>query len=150
MEQREEFITWKLPIIGFQVYGLGFGGRIDIEAGGPRQDSEESAFLTTLSIGGKFDYVDGDGDRHAFDAEEPWHLMTPLLNLRHKIVVEATADNKSRIEILFDDGSTLEAGPDGNYENWEVVGPGGLNLIGMPSGGDPRMLGADDLQAIES
>jgi hypothetical protein len=76
--------------------------------------------------------------------------MTPLLDQRHKIVVEVTADNKSRIEILFDDGSTLEAGPDGNYENWEVVGSDGLNPIGMPSGGDPRMLGTDDLQAIET
>jgi hypothetical protein len=75
--------------------------------------------------------------------------MTPLLDLRHKIVVNAIADNRSRIEILFDDGSTLEAGPDGNYENWEVVGPDGLNLIGMPSGGDPRILGTDDLQVIE-
>jgi hypothetical protein len=71
MGQSEEFITWKLPIIGFQVYQVGFGGRIDINAGGRRRNNEESAPLTKLSIGGKFDYVDSDGHRHDFDAEEP-------------------------------------------------------------------------------
>jgi hypothetical protein len=149
MGQSEEFIAWKLPIIGFQVYQVGFGGRIDINAIGGRRDVEESAQSTKLSIGGKFDYIDGDGDRHVFDAEQPWHLMTPLLDLRHKIVVNAIADSRSRIEISFDDGSSLEAGPDGNYENWEVVGPDGLILIGMPRGA-PALFASEDLQVIET
>ena len=32
----------------------------------------------------------------------------------------------------FDDGSTLNAGPDEKYEEWEVVGPDGLYLVGKP------------------
>jgi hypothetical protein len=59
--QHEEFMTWNLPIIGFQVYKVGFGGRIDINASGGGRGIERPAPLTTQSIGGKFDYVDGGG-----------------------------------------------------------------------------------------
>lgn len=146
MSQSKEFTVWELPIAGFQVYQVGFGGRIDFTAYGRRRENEESAPSTRLSIGGKFHYVDSDGNRHTFDAEEPWQSLTLLLDLRHKIVVNASADNGSHIGILFDDGSTLDAGPDGKYENWEIVGPNGLNLVGMPGGGDPRISGTDDLR----
>jgi hypothetical protein len=31
------------------------------------------------------------------------------------------------------------AGPDGPYENWEVVGPRGLKIVGLPGGGEPAI-----------
>jgi hypothetical protein len=146
MSQSKEFTEWELPIAGFQVYEVGFGGRIDFTAYGRRRENEVSAPSMRLSIGGKFHYVDSDGNRHTFDAQESWQSLTPLLDLRHRVVDSASADSRSHIEILFDDGSTLDTGPDGKYENWEVVGPDGLNLVGMPGGGDPRISGTDDLR----
>ena len=75
--------------------------------------------------------------------------MTPFLDLQHTIVVDAMASSRSRIAFSFDDGSRRVAGPARKYENWEFVGPDGLNRMGKPNGGAPTLFAREDLQGTD-
>jgi hypothetical protein len=95
-----------------------------------------------IAFGGGFTYVNEFGVSKEFHAEDdPWDSLTSLLRLRHHLVVFAVADSLSNLEIRFDDTSSLSAGPDEDYENWSIVGPGDLHLVAVPGGGDPRIAG---------
>jgi len=141
MERAEAPEVWDLPIVGYRVVTIEFSGRIGIVAYGTRSEDERYAPSTGLYFGGGFVLNDHSGVTHSLDATLPWDSLTPLLALRHLTVVSASADADSHIEVKFDDGSSLFAGPQPPYENWELVGPRGLNLVGMASGGDPRISG---------
>jgi hypothetical protein len=141
MPSGDEFVSWELPVLGFEVTEIDFGGRIEIHAHGKRAEDERYAPTTKLAIGGALTYIESDGTTHSLSAEEPWDTLTSLFKLRHRLIESASADNKSNIAFHFDDGSQLLSGPDQNYENWELVGPGNLNLIGFPNRGDPRISG---------
>jgi Family of unknown function (DUF6188) len=141
METATDPEVWDLPIVGYEVVTVEFSGRIGVVAYGTRSEDESYAPSAGLYFGGGFLLHDQHGVLHSLDAESPWESLTPLLALRHRTVVLATADSRSHIEIQYDDGSKLIAGPQPPYENWELVGPRGLNLVAMPSGGDPRILG---------
>jgi ATP-dependent 26S proteasome regulatory subunit len=39
----------------------------------------------------------------------------------------------------FEEGFQLRASSGERYENWEVVGPRGLLLVGLPGGGEPAI-----------
>jgi hypothetical protein len=134
-------VVWDLPIIGYQVATVEFSGRIGVVAYGTRSEGERFAPSARLCFGGSFVLSDQAGTRHNLNAEFGWEALTGLLNLRHRTVVSAVADDDSHIEVTFDDGSKLIAGPDPAYENWELDGPRGLNLVAMPGGGDPRISG---------
>jgi hypothetical protein len=92
-------------------------------------------------FGGEFTFQDSAGVVHPLNAEAPWDTMTMLFDLRHDSIQSARADSSSRLEVLFGSGAILRAGPDPNYENWELVGPDDLYLVGVPGGGDPRISG---------
>lgn len=141
MPLSEDFVCWELPVSGFEVTEIDFGGRIAIHAHGKRAEGERYAPTMKLAIGATFTYVESDGTTHQLNAEESWDTLTSLFKLRHRLVDSASADNESNIEFRFDDGSQLLAGPDQRYESWELVGPGNLNLIGFPNRGDPRISG---------
>jgi hypothetical protein len=128
--------------LGFEVIGIEFGGRVAIQGHGKRSDGERFAPTFKLCFGEAFAYIDEDRTRHDLNAENPWSSLTGLFALRHKVIASATADNRSNLEVRFEDGSGLDAGPDEDYENWELVGPGNLNLVGLPGGGDPRISGS--------
>jgi hypothetical protein len=57
-------------------------------------------------------------------------------------IASAVADRTGWLTVRFDSGARLEAGPDGHYENWELVGPNGILIVGLPSGGEPAVWGA--------
>jgi hypothetical protein len=78
-----------------------------------------------------------DGTEHRLNAEEAWSTLVPVLALRHAHIVAATADRTGVLDIAFDDGSAISAGPDpnSNYENWGIAGPATLKLVAKPSGG---------------
>lgn len=141
METGVGTVVWGLPIIGYRVVTIEFSFRIGIHAYGERSEDERFAPSAALYFGGSFWLCDQDGVRHNLDAESPWDSLTGLLELRHKSVVTAMADDGSHIEVTYDDGTKLMAGPDSAYENWELVGPRGLYLVAIPGGGDPRISG---------
>jgi hypothetical protein len=142
MTSSEKFVRWTLPVQGFHVIVIEFGGEIRVHTGGPRPDGERFASAMRIDFGGRFTYVTEVGVSHEFHAEnDPWDSMTPLFRLRHRLIVSAVADSASNVEIRFDDTSSLSAGPDENYENWAIVGPGDLHLVAVPGGGDPRIAG---------
>jgi hypothetical protein len=134
-------VVWDLPIIGYRVVTIEFSGRIGVVAYGTRTEGERFAPSARLCFGGTFLFGDQGGVGHSLNAESPWDQLIGLLDLRHRTVASAVADDDSHIEITFDDGSKLIAGPDPAYENWELDGPRGLNLVAMPGGGDPRISG---------
>lgn len=52
------------------------------------------------------------------------------------------AHTATPIAVLVACALTRGTHPLENYENWELIGPGDLNLVGLPGGGDPRISGA--------
>jgi Family of unknown function (DUF6188) len=140
MRPSAEVETWELPILGFRLVEVQFGGRIGIVTYGTRSGDERHTPSAKLSFGGGFILHDDHGVQHNLDATAPWDSLTPLFALRHKVVASAVADAESHIEIGFDNGARLAAGPVASYKNWELVGPGSLKLVAMPSG-DPRISG---------
>ncbi len=77
---------------------------------------------------------------YELDGEGPWSALIPLLELRHVRIAEAHADAHGRLFLGLADSSSLTAGTDPSYENWEVSGPGPLILASPPGGGDPRLV----------
>jgi hypothetical protein len=142
MTSSEESVRWTLPVQGFQVIVVEFGAEIRIQMFGPRPSGERFATSLRISFGGAFTYVTEFGVSQEFHSErDSWDSMTPLLGLRHRLVVSAVADSLSNVQIRFDDSSSLSAGPDEKYENWAIIGPGDLHLVAVPDGGDPRIAG---------
>lgn len=133
--------VWELPLAGFGVNDVWFSGRIGVVAYKSGGKGDWNAPRATLWFGGPFTLHDRSGAAHNLDAGAPWESLTVLFQLRHHVIQSATADDLSRIEVRFDTGYRLAAGPDPQYENWELSGPGDLNLVGMPGGGDPRISG---------
>lgn len=66
---------------------------------------------------------------------QAWEDLAPIFALRHDRIGSAIATaSDARLEIQFASGRRILAGPDPNYENWEVSGPG-FRLISRPGGG---------------
>lgn len=133
--------SWDLPLAGFVVNDVWFSGRIGVVAYKTRRKGDWNAPRATLWFGGPFTFHDRSGQIHNLDAEAAWESLTVLFELRYQYIEAAVADDTSRIEVRFDRGDILGAGPHPQYENWELSGPGDLNLVGMPGGGDPRISG---------
>lgn len=139
MELADEPGGWTLPISGFAVYRIEFGGRVDVCASGRREGVERSAPLVDLVFNSHFILRDSNGNTDELDAEGPWELLTPLFILRHCRISSGMVTRGGSISVEFEEGFALTAGPDGPYENWEVVGPRGLKIVGLPGGGEPAI-----------
>ena len=65
---------------------------------------------------------------------QAWEDLAPIFALRHDRIGSAiaTASDARLWEIQFASGRRILAGPDPNYENWEVSGPG-FRLISRAS-----------------
>jgi hypothetical protein len=140
MTPDKEYVSWDIPVVGFAVYALKFGGDIQVLFTGPRPEGERFSLSSRISLAGDFTYVDDQGVLYALNAADTWDSLTLLFKLRHRIITLAVADNLSQIRIEFDDHSHLRAGPT-DYENWELVGPADLHLVGLANPGDPRISG---------
>jgi hypothetical protein len=132
---------WPLPIVGFEVQEVWFSGQLYVIAYGEGGDMRRGlqAPRTQIALGGAFLLRSSEGVEHRLDGGDSWETLVPVLGLRRARVVEATADREGVLEIRFEDGSAISAGPDPQYENWEISGPAGLNLAAPPGGGDPRI-----------
>jgi len=130
---------WTAPVVGFEVIEVSFSGQVYVTAYGKRADDEEEAPRTTLSLGGDFFLVDGSGAQHQLSAEGPWEALTPLLALRHDHIASAVADRSGWLVVRFESGAKLAVGPNGQYENWQLMGPNGILIVGLPSGGEPAV-----------
>jgi len=68
--------------------------------------------------------------------------MAPAIEMlasARAVVVEATVDRDSRLTVDFGEGQILSVPPDPDFENWEVRGPGDIQVVGMPGGGEPAI-----------
>ena len=133
--------VWQLPIVGFEVIDVWFSAQLYVIAYGEGRDTSLGVAppRTQIALGGPFLLRSADGSDQRLNAEEPWDTFVPVLSLRGTRVVAATATRSGALDVRFDDGSTLSAGPDPRYENWEMSGPDGLHLVAPPGGGDPRI-----------
>lgn len=124
----------ELPIVGFEVIDIWFSGQMYVVAYGAMGFGEPGG-RTQIALAGPFRLRSSDGTEHRLDAAEAWSTLVPVLAFRHACIVAATADRSGVLDIAFDDGSVLTAGPAPMYENWQVAGPTTLNLLALPSGG---------------
>ena len=118
-----------------------FSGRLYVIAYG--HDAGQAAGATSpraqIAFGGSFSFTSRDGEQRDLRASDAWESLVDVLSLRDAQIVEATADRRGRLVLRFDDGAALVAEPDPQFENWEIAGPGRLNLVAPPGGGDPRI-----------
>jgi hypothetical protein len=139
MDLSESDEGWTSPVAGFEVIEVRFSGRVYVTAYGKRAEGEKEAPNTDIAVGGASTFVDRSGTKHSLSAVEPWESLVPLLSLRHDRIASAVADRTGWLTVRFDSGARLEVGPDGHYENWELVGPDGILIVGLPSGGEPAV-----------
>jgi hypothetical protein len=142
MDVSESDEGWTSPVAGFEVIEVRFSGQIYVTAYGKRADGEKEAPSTDIALGGGFTFVDCSGTEHHLSAVEPWESLVPLLSLRHDHIASAVANGTGWLTVRFESGARLEVGPDGHYENWQLVGPDGILIVGLPSGGEPAVWGA--------
>lgn len=134
---------WTLPIEGFSVNSITFGGLIDIvaygEGGGrSKDDTIIPAPSANVRFESEFQLIDRTGDAVRLNpSRQNWEDLTPLFALRRDRVEHAVATADGRLEIRFESGRVVLAEPDSNYENWAVTGAG-FELISMPGGGVAR------------
>jgi hypothetical protein len=138
MELAEGPGGWTLPISGFAVYQIEFGGRVAVCASG-RREGEERPGPVDFIFNSHFTLRGSNGKTDELDAEGPWDLLTPLFTLRHCRISSGIVTRDGSISVEFEDGFALTAGSGEAYENWEVVGPRGLKIVGLPGGGEPAI-----------
>jgi hypothetical protein len=134
---------WELPIIGFEVLEVWFSGELHVIAYGDGGDVKRRlpAPQTQITLGGAF-ILHAPAERvHHLSGQDPWESLVPILALRHARITGATADRTSTLHLHFDDGHEISAGPDPQYENWQINAPDRLHLVAMPGRGDPRIRG---------
>lgn len=120
---------WSLPIEGLEVLQITFACPIDVVAYG------EGGASTMIRFEGRFDFTDQAGVHHLDASTQSWEDLAMLLALRHDRITEATASEQHAcVRVAFSSGRVLTAGPDPQYESWEVSGSG-FRLIATPGGG---------------
>jgi len=120
---------WELPIEGYEVLMVTFAFPIDIVAYG------DAGACAQIRLAGEFRLTEPGRAARFFDAsKQPWEELTAVLSLRRDRIKSAIAGMDAQLNVVFDSGVLIEAGPDGSYENWEISGPG-FQLIATPGGG---------------
>jgi Family of unknown function (DUF6188) len=135
MAMNEQDDGWSVPVSGYELLTVEFSGRLSLTVYG---DGGKSC---TIALEGQFTLRTADGNDRRLDAEQDWSQLTPVLSLRHAGVAELRASRDGDLDVAFDNGALLQASPDPRYESWEISGPGDLNLVCPPGGGDPRIRG---------
>jgi hypothetical protein len=130
-----DFTGWTVPMVGFQLVDIWPSGETYLIFYGP------GAPRVQFRFGGDAEFCQPDGTSVILDGGAAWESLVPLFRLRHGFIDLVTVGWDGRIQLRFDDGSSLSAGPDPAYESWELAGPGDLMLVCPPGGGDPRIVG---------
>ncbi len=127
---------WTLPIAGFEVLQVTFAHPIDLVAYG---DEGATAFVRFES---EFAFAEPGGEVHELSASrDSWESLAVVLSLRHDRITSAQVSESADLDVEFESGRRLQAGPDPSYESWEVSGPG-VHLVAMP--GRPGTVAAFD------
>ncbi len=122
---------WALPLAGLEVTrcfveSAGFGLLV--------LDADTSATIHVgdfvLSRGAEMVGIDGSSPDGAARA----------LHLLGKQVKEATIDRNGVLDLRFSDGWAIRATP-GDYENFEIEGPGDLMVVSPAGGTEPAIWG---------
>jgi hypothetical protein len=130
---------WDLEVAGFEVSHMTLSVHVDITAyGKPARSPAEDRVVAPsamLRLAGSFSLREPDGREVALDpSRQDWDDLRPLFALRGDRITSARASNSGQLQVEFTSGRALSAGPDRDYENWEIHAPGAL-LIAMPGGG---------------
>lgn len=124
---------WTLPVVGFEIQAVTFTGTVQVVAfafGG------EKCAITLI---GAFELREPDGRVHSLNASsQAWERLVVLLSLRHDTIAVATVTADSNVVVELASGRAIVAGPNERYENWEISGPGEIDLLAAVGGGDPR------------
>jgi hypothetical protein len=70
MTPDKEYLTWNIPVVGFAVYALKFGGDIQVLFTGPRPEGEPFSLSSRISLAGDFTYVDDQGVPNSLNAAD--------------------------------------------------------------------------------
>ncbi|WP_354700815.1 hypothetical protein DSM112329_01104 [Paraconexibacter sp. AEG42_29] len=125
---------WTIDAVGFEVLTVQFSGRTSLTV------YADGGATCTVAFGGEFDFRDRSGRLHELDADAgSWAPLQRLLELRHDLVQSLQVSHGGDVQIRFSSGAGVSARPDAAYESWEITGPGSLNLVCPPGGGDPRI-----------
>ncbi len=125
--------TWDVPLAGFVVTDIWFSGHIRVIASKP-SGGGGNPLQAKIWFGGPLTFRDESGRVHDLDAGGAWEFLIALFELRHQVIESAVADEASQIQICFELGQFLAAETHPQDENWGLLGPDGLNLVGMPAG----------------
>jgi hypothetical protein len=118
---------------GFEVLTVQFSGRASLVA------YADGGANSSIALGGPFRLRTADAIEHRLSGEDSWERLVPLLGLRHDHISRVSVSHAASLRVEFSSGALLEVDPDAQYENWELTGPGNLNLVAPPGGGDPRI-----------
>jgi Family of unknown function (DUF6188) len=125
--------TSEVPLAGFVVTDIWFSGRIRLIAAKPSSRGG-NPLQVKIWFGGPLTFRGESGRVHDLDAGGAWEFLIALFELRHQVIESAVADEASRIQICFELGQILAAETQPQDENWGLLGPDGLHLVGMPTG----------------
>ena len=128
-----------IPIVGFEIVEVWFSGRTYLIAYGHGELGVKEAPRSQIGLSGKFRLSCRGASAVRLDAGGDWADLSPLFSLRHRTVAVAAVSASGDLHLEFDDDSSLDATSDDRYEAWEVAGPGSINLVAPPGGGDPRV-----------
>jgi Family of unknown function (DUF6188) len=124
---------WSVAVAGYELLTVQFSGRLSLTVYG------EAGKNCTIALGSPFVLRTAVGAEHELDAEQERSHLVPVLALRHEHVSALIVSRDADLHLTFDSGVAIHARPDDHYENWEIVGPGELNLVSPLGGGDPRI-----------
>jgi hypothetical protein len=116
---------WELPLAGFSVGRLSFGMPLDIYL-------DHAATRAQIRLSGPFAFGEAAEGVRRLDAEtDSWDQLAVLVSLRNDRISRATAWKDARLRVAFQSGRSLSAHSEGQYEDWEVSGPG-FKIVGTP------------------
>jgi hypothetical protein len=86
-----------------------------------------------LTFEGPFEIHKADGGGETLDpSQDSWERLAALFALRHDTIRRLRFTNKSDLSVEFTSGRRLtSSGSDGQPENWQVSGPGGVLIVGL-------------------
>lgn len=83
---------------------------------------------------GPFEFLDGKGNQHEVDPEDPESLGPVLSTVGRR--VEAVDTEGGVLTLTFSDASRLQCKPHDRYEAWQVVGGSPQHLVVCTTGGE--------------
>ena len=81
-----------------------------------------------LSLGGEEAVI--------LDPNGPSDRLVSVLQLRHAVVDSALVEEDGTLKLIFQGGHRVRADPSLQYEAWQLLGPNGLHVVCLPTGGE--------------